>query len=269
MDYMDGNEAPAGTQTLMHGIAVLRAVSDGARNLKEIVASTHLNRSTAHRLVQALCSERFLRDEGRSGLSLGPALIELGFKARDSISIQEVARPYLVDLGHETKDTIHLAIEDGGSVLYLDKIHGQRGVEIRSWPGCRMPLTYTGIGKALLIDDSKRWTSQYLQDRSLQDRSPEHDYANANIFANAMAKFARQGFAYDLEENQKYIRCVGAPIKGVNGKIIAAISISAIATFMPTERMRKLGVRIKQYAKEISEEMGYRISDDISTKSES
>lgn len=254
---MDGHDAPAGTQTLIHGIDVLRAVSGGACSLKEVMEATKLSKSTAHRLVQALRSERFLREDAAGRICLGPALIDLGFKARDSISIQEIAHPVLVDLAHETKDTIHLAVEDSGAVLYLDKIHGTRGVEILSWPGCRMPLTYTGIGKALLIDDEPRWASQYLQDRTLQDRSPEHDYANCAAFVTAMHKFARQGFAYDLEENQKYIRCVAAPIKGGGGKTVAAISVSAIATFMPTHRMKQLGNRIKAYAAMISEEIGY------------
>ena len=38
--------APAGTQTLMRGLAVVQAVADGARDLKEICARIGVARST-------------------------------------------------------------------------------------------------------------------------------------------------------------------------------------------------------------------------------
>ncbi|RBP98891.1 IclR family transcriptional regulator [Bifidobacterium xylocopae] len=254
---MAQGNAPSGTQTLVHGLTVLRAVADGARSLREVVSVTDLSRSTAHRLIQALRAERFLREEADGGLRLGPALIELGFRARDEISIQEVARPYLVDLARQAKDTVHLAVEDSGAALYLDKIHGTRGIEIRSWPGCRMPLTYTGIGKALLLDEPDRWRSQYLQDRSLEERSPEHDYADEQTFAAVMKKFVKQGFAYDLEENQPGIRCVASPLRDGSGTVCAAISISAAVSFMPPKRMRVLGDLVLDCSIRISRELGY------------
>ncbi|WP_231873580.1 IclR family transcriptional regulator domain-containing protein [Acetobacter tropicalis] len=40
----------------------------------------------------------------------------------------------------------------GVEVLYLDKIPGQRGLEMRSRIGKRMPLASTGLGKALMLD---------------------------------------------------------------------------------------------------------------------
>jgi hypothetical protein len=53
--------APAGTQTLMRGLAVVQAVADGARDLKEICARIGVARSTTHRLASCLVQERYLR----------------------------------------------------------------------------------------------------------------------------------------------------------------------------------------------------------------
>lgn len=251
-------QMPLGTQTLMHGIAVVRAVGAGASNLRGVVESTGLSRSTAHRLIQALRVERFIREDMEGRLRLGPALIELGFQALDSVSIQSVARPVLVDLAMRVKDTVHLAVEDSGNTLYLDKVHGGRNIEVHSWIGCRMPMTYTGLGKALLLDSPNRWRSQYVQDRNLTDRDPEHDYADENVFHAAMEKFAAQGFAYDLEENESGIRCVAAPVRDGRGKIVAAISVSGAILYMPPKRMRALGPVVLDAARRISAELGYR-----------
>ncbi|PLS31893.1 IclR family transcriptional regulator [Bifidobacterium margollesii] len=257
----ENSAAPSGTRTLIHGIMVLRAVADGAANLREVVEKTELSRSTAHRLIQALRVERFLRESDGGRLQLGPALIELGFQALDSVSLQVVAHPILVDLAHQVKDTIHLAVEDAGMALYLDKIHGTRGIEVRSWPGCRMPLTYTGIGKALLLDSPDRWRSQYVQDRNLAGRDPEHDYADEATFSAAMTKFAKQGFAYDLEENEPGIRCVSAPVRDGRGKTVAAISVSGAIQFMPPRRMKALGPVVVDAASRVSAELGYHTAE--------
>ena len=246
-----------GAQTLINGIAVLRAVAAGARTLADITETTGLSRSTAHRLIQALRAERMLRDTVEGTLALGPSLIELGFQAREDISIPAVARPYLLDLSDATRDTVHLATEDAGETLYLDKIRGGRTIEIRSWPGCRMPLTYTGIGKALLLDDPERWESQYLADRKRMERQPEHDYSGASAFARAMQRYAEQGFAFDLEENEPGVRCIAAPIRDADGGIVCAISVSSFRTFMPANRMHRLGSTVRDTAASISRELGW------------
>ncbi|MBT1181686.1 IclR family transcriptional regulator [Bifidobacterium sp. CP2] len=256
--------APAGTRTLVHGIMVVRAVAAGASSLRSVVEATGLSRSTAHRLIQTLRVERFLRENADGGLQLGPALIELGFQALDSVSLQTIAHPILVDLARQAKDTVHLAVEDSGMALYLDKIHGTRGIEIRSWIGARMPLTYTGIGKALLIDSPERWRGQYVQDRNLTGRDPEHDYADESAFSAAMATFARQGFAYDLEENEPGVRCVSAPVRDGRGKTVAAISVSAALPFMPPKRMKALGPVVMDAAARISAELGYHTANNDS-----
>ena len=74
--------APAGTQTLMRGLAVVQAVADGARDLKELCARIGVARSTTHRLASCLVQERYLRVLPGVGYALGPKLIELGFQAR-------------------------------------------------------------------------------------------------------------------------------------------------------------------------------------------
>lgn len=261
MEETEAGQAPSGTRTLIHGIMVTRAIADGATNLKQVVHATGLSKSTAHRLIQALRVERFIKENVDGKLTLGPALIELGFKALDVVSLQTVAHPILVDLAQRAKDTVHLAVEEAGMALYLDKIHGSRSIEIRSWPGCRMPLTYTGIGKALLLESEDRWRSQYIQDRNLSDRVPEHDYADEHAFSAAMTRFAAQGFAYDLEENEPGIRCVSAPVHDGRGAVVAAISISGASQFMPPRRLKALGPVVVDAAARISAELGYHTQE--------
>lgn len=72
--------APTGTQTLLRGLAVVHAVANGARDLKDIARAIGTTRSTTHRLASCLVDERYLRVLPQVGYLLGPKLIELGFR---------------------------------------------------------------------------------------------------------------------------------------------------------------------------------------------
>ncbi|WP_328394530.1 IclR family transcriptional regulator [Nocardia sp. NBC_00416] len=249
------DEVPPGTQTLARGLAVIRAVADGAHGLRAIVEYTGLGRSSTHRLAQLLVNQDFLRHDNR-GYTLGPALIELGFKALHGNPLPLVARPVLEELSAAVLDTVHLAVEDGGSVLYLDKLSGSRGAEMRSRIGYRMPLTRAGVGKALLLDAADRWTEQYTAD---EDQLPvAARNGDPEGFRTRMQEYARAGAAMDLEDNEPGIRCVAAPIRDASRAIVGAVSVSATTPYMPHERMRGLVPVVRRAAGRISASLGYQ-----------
>jgi DNA-binding IclR family transcriptional regulator len=250
-------DIPAGTQTLARGLSVVQAVADGAADLKTVVERTGLGRSTAHRLVQLLLQLGYLRVTGK-GYSLGPALIDLGFKALHGNPLPVVARPILEELSTQVSDTVHLAVEDGGSVLYLDKLPGSRGAEMRSRIGYRMPLTRAGVGKALLLDSPDRWQAAFESDAARPAPSAAAKKASFEEFAARMRDYARRGAAMDLEDNEPGIRCVAAPVRDASGHIVGAVSVSATRPYMPAARMRGLVTVVIRATGRISAALGYR-----------
>jgi DNA-binding IclR family transcriptional regulator len=232
---------------------VLTAVRAGATDLKTVCAMTGIGRSTAHRLIQLLVQRGYLRSSQGADYSLGPMLIDLGFHALYQSPVPVIARPILQQLVNKYQDTVHLAVEDGGKVLYVDKISGSRGAEMRSRVGYRMPLSRTGIGKALLLDEPERWASVF--DSEHGESAPDREAREA--FLHRMRRYADQGATLDLEENEPGIRCVAASVRNGSGAIVAAISISATNPYMPTDRMRALVPVMQQTALTISKRLGY------------
>jgi DNA-binding IclR family transcriptional regulator len=253
-----GPEIPPGTQTLARGLAVVAAVARGHSDLRSIVEATGIGKSTAHRLLQLLVQEGYLRRAAEFSYVLGPTLIELGFQALAENPVTAVAAPFLRALSDQVQDTVHLAVEDNGQVLYLDKIPGKRGAEMRSRIGHRMPLTRTGIGKALLLDTPDRWQEQFLHDEPVLP--PEFGGAAIDVdeFLRRMETYARHGLSLDLEENEPWIRCVAAPVRDGSGAIVAAISVSATRPYMPSARLDGLAPVVCRAAAKISEALGYR-----------
>ncbi|MDA3625479.1 IclR family transcriptional regulator [Saccharopolyspora sp. WRP15-2] len=250
----EDSAAPPGTQTLARGLAIVRAVADGATDLRTLVERTGLGRSTAHRLVQLLVREGYLRS-GRGGYVLGPTLIELGFQALHGNPLPVVARPILEELSEQLQDTVHLAVRDGSSVLYLDKLPGSRGAEMRSRIGHRMPLTRTGVGMALLLDSPQEWEQLYETETSVEPALANDDI---ETFTARMREYATSQVTMDMEDNEPGIRCVAAPIRDATGTLVGAISVSATRPYMPAARMRGLVKVVSRAAQRISAALGHR-----------
>ncbi|WPO98617.1 IclR family transcriptional regulator [Pseudomonas sp. HR96] len=240
--------APTGTQTLLRGLAVIQAVAAGARDLKEIARRIGTTRSTTHRLASCLVDERYLRVMPQVGYLLGPRLIELGFQAREEVPLAALATPFLDRLSALTGDTIHLAVRDGDEVLYLHKLPGRNGPEMRSRVGHRMPLLRTGIGKALLLDSSpQEWHRLY----ELCQPAQSWEAVQAR-----MLDYVTGRYAFDLEDNEPSIRCVAAPIRDASGQIVAALSIASTVPYMSLEKMQGLVPVAQEAAARISGELG-------------
>ena len=252
--------APTGTQTLLRGLAVVHAVAKGARDLKDIARMIGTTRSTTHRLASCLVEERYLRILPKVGYLLGPKLIELGFQAREELPLVTLAQPYLDTLSALTGDTIHLAVREDDDVLYLHKIAGRNGPEMRSRVGHRMPLARTGIGKAMLLDAPlEEWRRVFEASQPVGGKNPlwpDHEELSWEQFEQRMRSYVAGGYAFDLEDNEPSIRCVAAPIRDASGKIVAAISNASTVPYMPLEKMTGLIPIIIHAAEQISAELG-------------
>jgi DNA-binding IclR family transcriptional regulator len=244
----------AGAQTLVRGLEVIEAVAHGVSGLTELAAALALTRSTTHRLATTLVEQRYLNFTRGAGYSLGPKLLELGHLAARQMALPRVAREPLEELAARTGDTVHLGVLDGWRALYLDKIAGTRRVEISSRVGERQPLRSTGLGKALILDATEvQWREFYDHEA----RQGVGYNVELDDWLKHMREYARNGYAFDLEENEDRIRCVAAPVRDVTGRIVGAISVSSAAQYMDDVRMKGLTFEVKATADAISGLLGF------------
>lgn len=242
-----------GAQTLERALMILDAVSTGAADLTALSARTGLSRSTTQRLAAALTRLQYLRKA--DGYRLGSKLIELGYRAREQMPLVSLARPILEELAKQTQDTVHLVVPDGDEVLYIDKLPGNRGLELRSRVGSRMPMAITGVGKALMLDFSEdHWQRLHENAHAAAGGSP----LSWKDYRDAMRRYVRQKVAFDFAENEFGVRCVAAPIRDAGGQIVAAISVAAADHWMDIPRMENLVPVVRGSAETISHEIGWR-----------
>ncbi|OHV08724.1 IclR family transcriptional regulator [Kushneria phosphatilytica] len=261
---IETSTAPSGTQALMRGLAVVEAVAEGCTSLATIGERIDCSRSTTHRLVAALVSAGYLR-QGPDGYRLGSHLIGLGARAREQSPLSALARPILLQLAEQCGDTVHLGIREDDDVLYLEKVAGSRGLEMRSRIGLRMPLALTGVGRALMLMlPESEW--QRLFERALAERpasgviTPAHVPPEWPDYRARLHDDARRGVVFDLEDNELGIRCVAAPVRDDSGDIVAAISVASASPWMPESRLDALAPEVSHAAHQLSRELGWRDS---------
>lgn len=114
--------------------------------------------------------------------------------------------------------------------------------------GHRMPLARTGIGKALMLDDSPGGnvcaTSACRRVGKKSQFWPQHPQQSWEQLEQRMSEYVAGGYAFDLEDNEPSIRCVAAPIRDASKGIVAAISI-AVPAYAALEKMAELIPLIK------------------------
>mgnify|MGYP001049078699 FL=1 len=249
-----GAKGLPGSQTLIRGLDVMEAAALGMVHLGALSESLELNRSTTHRLAATLVERRYLSFSPRTGYALGPKLLELGFQARAQSSLPRIAHEHIEALSAGTGDTVHLGILDGARALYLDKIQGTRRVEVGSRIGDRQPLRSTGLGKALILDESESCWRKFYE---YEDREGRRYGVGLSKWLRRMHDYAAAGYALDLEESEDRIRCVAAPVRDASKKIVGAISVSSAAQYMDDARMQDLAQKVRNTALAISRNLGW------------
>jgi DNA-binding IclR family transcriptional regulator len=218
-------------------------------------------KGTIHRLLSSLAYFDFARKDPISKkYRLGFKLIELGNCLLNHLDFQTEARPFLVELAEQTKETVHMVILDHNEALYIDKVESSKltgGLRMVSMLGTRIPAHSSAVGKVLLSSLSHKELDEVIQDKGLHRRT-EYTITNPLILKKHLKVVREQGYAIDIQENEKGVCCVGAPIMNRKGRVIAAISISGPSfRLTPQVLCTSLRSKVMETALIISKKLGY------------
>lgn len=193
----------------------------------DVLEQSGLPRSSAHRLLKELTTLRILTYDPetktyRGGLSLAA----LGAQVTDNLDIRQHSRPALKALQAALGNVVTLSICGEDSGIYIDKIEPRDfGLRLHSEIGKSFPLHCTAMGKVHLAygDDALR---ARVTARPMEGFT-EHTITDPAALAKELDRVRAQGYAIDDEEISRGLTCIGAPIFGRRGEVIAALSLTA------------------------------------------
>lgn len=214
---------------LERGVQVLQAFrpNGGTLTLTALVARTGLPKPTVHRLAEELVHLQLL-EHCAVGYRPALGLFELGELAPAKSDLRETALPFMQDLYEATHQTVHLAVRDGLDAVYAEKIRGHGGVAVPSRVGGRLPLSSTGVGKALLAYAEEGVVGAVLA-RPLR-RLTVHSIVDPAVLTRELAEIRRTGLAYDQQEAAEGVTCIAAPV------IVAGVAPAALSLTFPADR---------------------------------
>lgn len=218
-------------QVLDRAMALVGVLSraPGPVSLTRLAGEASLHTASAHRILGALMAHGLVEKTGAGEYDLGVRWLEVGNRLRARLNIRQVAMPFMQRLAELTGETVNLIVRRGDEAVYVERVSGgQTMIQVVQVVGAHAPLHVTAVGKIFLSEDSASGVMGYA------DRTGLPAYTSNTLTTldslNAELNTIRQTqLAHDREEAELGVACIGAPIRDVEGKLVAGLSISAPA----------------------------------------
>jgi DNA-binding IclR family transcriptional regulator len=170
-----------------------------------------------------------------------------------------VAAPFLLDVHTATRETVHLAVREDTSALYVERISGRESVPVVSQVGSRLPLHATGVGKVLLA-----WAPDDVVERALRtpQRPTRHTVVEPGRLRRELAEVRRRGYARTAEEMTLGAASVAVPV--TTSGTATPMVVGALGVVVPTHRrdpaklVPVLEVAARGIGREVARTAGFR-----------
>lgn len=227
------------------------ATQEGGVSLKYLAAETGLHPSTAFRILAALQEHHLVERDSAAGYRLGSAWSRFGSRVRAQRDLREEAKPFINALRDRVGETVNLTVREGDQVVYVERALPNRMMRVEQVVGSRAPLHVTAVGKLMLGEAGEQVCRDYAQ-RSGLPRYTVNTITDAEQLVTECVAAARRGVAFDDEEAELGVGCIGVLVRDGSGAPVAGLSISA-----PRERRQEIWADwLQDTAVKISERMG-------------
>jgi DNA-binding IclR family transcriptional regulator len=218
----------------------------------EIHTRLNLPKSSTHHLVAALIDLGMLRQQDDGGFVLGLRLFEIASTATGQRRIDREAKPILSELAVGETLTCHLGVLEGHQAVYLARVESEQEIKINTWVGRRLSLNRSALGKVLLAWLPNADIAALMSHIDWERKTPKTIVDAASLIAE-LDQVRKRGWAFDDEEDAVNIRCIAAPVRDGQGKVIAAISAVGTVLQMVDSRVAPLAKKVMKAADRISE----------------
>jgi IclR family acetate operon transcriptional repressor len=246
-----------GVQSVDRAISILEVIArKGSLGVTAIARELNLNKTTVFRLLATLESRGLVeQNEERGEYRLGFTASMLAAGANRQPDTVAVCRPYAVQLANQVGETVNLAVLDGRDVMTLDQVAGGSSIGMIDWVGRRAPLHATAAGKVLLADLSAAERDKLLPDPL--PRYTEHTIVDRKILDAQLATARAEGVAYTYEEHEIGLVAMGAPVRRLDGVVIASLNLSWPSYRVTDELLPDLRKALVEAARQVSLKFGW------------
>ena len=223
----------------------------GVTDLAEQIAC---GKSGTHKLLAALVQEGFVMQKPNRKYCLGISNYLIGKTYEEHVGISRFCKPYLVKLRDMTNENASLGMWVNGNVTMICKEESTELIRVVGNVAGPRPFNASSIGKTLGAYEDEDLIREKLMKEPLQSFTPKTITSPSKLLEE-FAKIREQGYAISDEEYNLNIIGVGAPVRDANGKVWAAISLSAPKMRVDKAKFERMVFLVTETAKLMSNEL--------------
>lgn len=245
--------AAQGSQAVDRAAALLALVvqSPEPRTFTSLVDEVGLAKSTTSRLLQALERSRLVQRD-RSGSFRAGALFAVYAARQNAVhDLAELTQPALERLAVASGETANFAVPRGDGVVQIAQADGRYLLGATNWVGVEVPPHCSALGKVFYASGRLA-----LPTRPLERRTPATIVEPAALEAE-LAQVRRRGWAAAWEELEVGLVAVAAAVRGPDGGVVGALSVSGPTARIPRDRLPALGALVVEQALSTSTLLGH------------
>lgn len=211
-----------GAQSVERAAQLLTLVvqADEPISFTELVDDSGLARSTTSRLLAALEANHLLERDAGGAYRCG-ALFALYAARHDPWSqIARLADPVLRAIGVETGETVNLGVARGDAVVQIAQVDSTYMLGSRDWMQVNVPPHCSALGKVLYAYDC------LPEPHGALEQLTPHSLATAESLHRQIVSIRANGYATTREELEIGLAAVAVPVRGVDGRAVAALGVS-------------------------------------------
>ena len=236
----------------------LAVASEYPLTIQDICTDLKINTNMAFRLLASLTASGYMvKDEASGHYATSLKALQLSRKALLSLEIRRVTMPYLELLWSQfSKANINMAVFYFGEILVVDRIDSLSLPRTYFTPGKALPFHCTGLGKALTCELNEKELDELISKRGLKSFT-SYTITDPDKLKNELKHVRADQIARDRNEYILKDNCNAAPIRDREGKIIAAISLSAFENYMSVQEIEDTIPAVQETARKISYMAGF------------
>jgi len=242
-----------GVLVLHKTLDILESIKEtpGGVRLSDLARTVDMPKATVYRILATLESRGFLDRSEDGAYRMARRLFDLQQPFPIEQLLNRVAPPLMEGLVESTRETVNLGVLDSGEIVVTNTIESPQSVRMSSKVGSRRYLHTTAIGKVMLASLPEKEVLRLLRLKGLPRLTP-YSIVNRTALMKELERVRTQGYAIDNQENELEGRCIGAPVAGPDGRVVAAVSISGPVFRMDLQRARSLAPKLKSTCAAIS-----------------
>ncbi|GDX19176.1 IclR family transcriptional regulator [Actinomycetes bacterium] len=236
---MQENSRKDFVEALARGLEVIRSFDrlHIQQTISQISERTLLARPTVLRLLITLDELGYVRCQDNR-YSLTPKVVDLGMAYVSSLGLYGAAKPHMENLSKKVDQTVSLAELDGSDIVYTGRVEVPKIVSVGVTVGSRLPSSSTALGRVLLAEIPDTELHDVLNTPSLSMYVPRKRLT-ADQIRPRLQTVREQGWAESDEDLQYGVQAIAAPLRGEDGRVIAAIGLATHTSEIGKEIVRE------------------------------